>query len=184
MGAESGVERDIVEENAVLVLVQGRQVAGKVRFGDIQEAVAIVVRDGNAHARLKLPVDVIGDSGLRGDVREGAVPVVAIEEAGSHVASHVHIGVAVVVEIRGHRSQRVTPARLEDASGGRDVFESSRAQVAVQGIAGPGESLRTAHHRNPFPLAGPARPGLRRVLQVEVHVVGYENIKETVRVVV
>ena len=68
---------------------------------DVQVAVGIEVADGQAHAGLLLPVLAEGDAGLEALLGEGAVVVVAEQQAGRGVAGDVDVGPAVAVEIGG-----------------------------------------------------------------------------------
>ena len=78
IGGEAGALRDVLEELAVLVFEERRDVAGEIGFGDIEEAVAVVVGDGHSHTRLQLAVEVVGDAGGDGGLLEGAIVAVVI----------------------------------------------------------------------------------------------------------
>ena len=50
--------RNICEKLAVVVMKQRSQIAGKIRLSNIQPAIAIVIGNGNAHARLQRAIEV------------------------------------------------------------------------------------------------------------------------------
>ena len=62
-----------------------------------QQAVAVVVADGDAHASLRLAVGRVGDARLGGYILERAVLLVLIKGGCSGVVGYVDIGPAVVV---------------------------------------------------------------------------------------
>src|SRR4029079_12770773 len=66
--ADARGKRAVVAQAAAAVLVERRRVAGEVRLEDVHRAVAIVVADGDAHARLRLAVLAVGAARGDGDV--------------------------------------------------------------------------------------------------------------------
>src|SRR5450755_2015355 len=78
VAAESGLKRDILEGPLSQVAIQTRRIPGEIRLHDVEPPVAVVVRGGNPHARLCFAVRAEGYAGFGGDVRERAVPVVAV----------------------------------------------------------------------------------------------------------
>src|ERR1700761_8965973 len=61
-GPETGLSGDIGEELAVVVVKQGRQIAGKVRFGNVEATITVEIGDRNTHAGLQGSVKVKGNS--------------------------------------------------------------------------------------------------------------------------
>ncbi len=82
-------------------------VAGEVCFDDVEQAVAVEVADGDAHAGLRLAVGGVGDAGFDGDVFEGAVLLVLVEGGGGGVVGNVDVGPAVIVEVGDGDGERI-----------------------------------------------------------------------------
>ena len=95
----------------------------------IEPAVFVVIEPSRAGG----PSAFIRDTSFRGDVGESAVAVVVIED-GAAVASHVEIGIAVVVEVADGDSLAVV-AFAADAGFFSDVGESSVAVVVIKRAA-------------------------------------------------
>src|ERR1700736_5245322 len=62
----------VVEVAIAEVEVNGVGVTGEVRFDDVQQAIAVVVADGDAHACLGLSVGRVSDTRLSGYIFESA----------------------------------------------------------------------------------------------------------------
>ncbi len=113
--AEAG-EVGVVFKGAVAeVEVEGVGVAGEVGLDDVEQAVAVEVADGDAHAGLRLAVGRVGDAGFDGQVFEGAVLLVLIEGGGGGVVGDVDVGPAVVVEIGDDDGEAVGADGVFDA---------------------------------------------------------------------
>ena len=181
--AEAAGERPVLAEAVTEVGVQRRRVAGEVRLDDVEGAVAIVVADADAHAGLRLAVLAVGAAGADADVRERAVVVVAIERARVRIVRHVDVGPAIVVEVERADAEAVGAAGLEDAGALRDVLEGAVALVAVEHVGAAGQPGRTARDRDAL-VAAEARIGRGRLGEIEVDVVGDEQIEPSVAVVV
>ena len=97
--AEAGEVGVVVEVEVAEVVVEGVGVSGEVGLDDVEEAVAVEVSDGDAHACLGFAVGRIGDAGLDGNVFEGAVLLVLVEGGGGGVVGDVDVGPAVVVKV-------------------------------------------------------------------------------------
>ncbi len=97
--AKAGEIGVVVEVAVAEIEVEGVGVAGEVGLDDVEEAVAIEVADGDAHACLGLAVGGVGDAGLDGDIFEGAVLLVLVERGGGGVVGDVDVGPAIVVEV-------------------------------------------------------------------------------------
>ena len=76
--ADAGEKTDF-GESAVAIVVVEEALHGVVGDKNIGEAIAVVVGKGNAESLAMR----IGDSGLLGNVGEGAVPIVVIEDIAS-----------------------------------------------------------------------------------------------------
>src|SRR5277367_2939969 len=104
-----------------VVAVQGGSVVGEICFENVQAPVAVVVRDGGAHAGLFPAIFVERDASHDGNVRKGSVAIIVVQNAGSAVASHINIGPSVVIEIDGGHAEGIVPASLIDMRGSRYV---------------------------------------------------------------
>jgi hypothetical protein len=91
-------------------------VVGEIRFENIEPAIAIVITDTDAHAGLFVTIFAVGASGYYGDVGEGAIVIVVIQNAGLRVDCNINIGPAVVIEIVGNCGNTISRAGLEDTS--------------------------------------------------------------------
>ncbi len=105
----------VVEAAVAEVLIEGVGVAGEVGLDDVEEAVAVEVADGDAHAGLGLAVGGVGDAGLDGDVLEGAVLLVLVVGGGGGVVGDVDVGPAVVVEVGDGDAEAVGADGVENA---------------------------------------------------------------------
>ena len=159
----------------------------------------VEVAHAHAHSGQGGSVPVEGAAGRDRDLPEGAVVVVAIEEARRGVAGDVDVGPSVVVEIRRRRPHPVgargPPVAADERHGGRpagmgdprllrDVDERAVSAVAIEDVRAAGESLRPAGHGDLVVaavgrVAGPRRPG-----RIEVHVARHEQVQMAVPVVV
>ena len=110
--------------------------------------------------------------------------IVVEQNAGLRIDRDINIRPAVVVEIVGDRSDRVSWAGFENAGFLGDIGESSVAVVVVKDIGVAGESARTAHHRDALPLADRLRRRFGSFRRIELDVVADEKIEMSVAVVV
>ena len=107
-----------------------------------------------------------------------------IEQAGSHVAGYVDIGPAIVIEIGRHGPQSIPAAGVEDARFLRDIGKSAVAVVVVERVMGRGQSLRAAHNWRAFPEAGRHLAGFWRPAQIQIDIIGDEDVQLAVAVVI
>ena len=145
--------------------------------------VAVVVADGDAHAGLGFGVGGEGDAGLDGDVLEGAVVLVLVEGGGGGVVGDVDVGPAVVVEVGGADAEAVGADGGPHAGLLADVGEGAVAVVVVEDVLAAGKAGRAAGDEHALVGAG-AVFGEGRGLEVEVDVVGDEEVEVAVAVVV
>src|SRR4029077_256887 len=115
---------------------------------------AIVVGGGGAHTGLGAGVFVGGGARGDGDVLEGAVSIVVVEDTGGGIAGAENFGPAVVVVIECGDAEGVVAVGLVDVSLDGDVFEGSIAAIVVEDIFCAGQALRSAHYGRAFPDAG------------------------------
>ena len=181
--ADAGGERAVLAESVARVRIQRRRVARKVRLEYVHRSVAIVVADRDAHAGLWLAVLAVGAAARDTDVGERAVAVVAVERARIGVVRDVQIGPAVVVEVERAHAEAVRAFRARDARALRDVLERAVAAIVIQRVPAAGESRRTAGDLDPF-VAAETRLRRRRGGEVEIDVVGDEEVEPSVAIVV
>src|SRR4030095_11991670 len=100
------------------------------------------------------------------------------------VAGYIDVGPAIVVIVEGGNAQRVVGRRLVDMRFRSDIGEFDATQIVVQNILLSRQTARSAHDGNTLPHAGCpfAGSGCRR--KIEVDVVGYDQIKQAVAIIV
>src|SRR3989441_4273970 len=183
VSAESSGESGVLEIGATEIAIERGRVAGEIRLDDVEIAVEVVIGGGDAHAGLGLAVGREGAAGFDGDIGERAVPFVLIERAGLRVVGDVNVGPAVVVEIGGEDAEAESAVGLQDAGGFGDVGEGAVAVVVIEDVFAAGQAGRAAGDHDAFVEAG-ARFGNGRGSEVEINVIGDEEIEAAVAVVV
>src|SRR6266849_6624216 len=158
--AETGGESFVVERGVAIVVVESRGIVGKICLEQIEPAIAIVVRDGGAHAGLLAPVIIKRRARNNGDVRESAVVIVMVENAGGAVARDINVRPAVVVIVERGNTEGIMTVGLIDARFCGDVLKRAVPEIVIKNVFRPRQATRAAHHRNTFPHAG--RPLTRR----------------------
>ena len=73
--------------------------------------IAVVVADSQPHACLLLAILTVAHTAHSTFLAKCSVVVVHEQQAGARVAGNIDVGPAIVVEIRGNRSQAVVDAR-------------------------------------------------------------------------
>src|SRR5216683_2966269 len=174
----------VVEGAVAIVAVERGGIVGEIGFEQIEFAVAVVVGNGRAHAGLLAPVVVESGAGDDGNVGERAVVIVVVKNAGGAVAGDINVRPAVVVVIKSGNAEGVMPVGLIDAGFGSDIFENAVAKIVIKNIFRPRQAAWAAHHRHAFPHAGGPLAGSGRGGQIEIDVVGDEQIELAVAVVV
>ncbi len=101
-----------------------------------------------------------------------------------HVAGDVDVGPAVVVEIGGNDTEAVAAAGLQDAGFLADIGEGAVAIVVIKSIVGQAVVRAGRTSRQALPLAGVVAAGLGGMGQIEIDVVGDEDIELAVTIVV
>src|SRR6266849_3525267 len=112
------------------------------------------------------------------------IMVIHEEQAGSRVASNVNVWPSVFVQIRRYHSHAVTLCDLSDASLLTDVGKCSVAIVLIQRMPSCWQPARSAFDGNAFPIAIGVLSGNRRMFERETHIVGDEQVKVPVKVVI
>src|SRR5690606_1476840 len=111
--------------------IQAVELAGEVRHGDVEPAIAIDIGDIDAHARQRLPVLIDGDADLERDLSERAVAEILPQEVRRRVVRDVDVDEAIAVEIERDHAEplAVLGARASDAGAFADLAEGPVAEV-------------------------------------------------------
>ena len=181
--ADAGEVGAVVEVEAAEVLVEGFGVSGEVGLDDVEEAVAIEVSDGDAHAGLGLAIGRVGDAGFDGHILECAVLLVLVEGGGGGVVGDVDVGPAVVVEVGDADAESIGADGVEDAGFFADVGEGAVSVVVIEDVFAALQAGRPAGDLDAL-VGAAGGGGVGRGLDVEVDVVGDEEIEVAVAVVV
>src|SRR6266404_2543211 len=181
--AEAALVRGVLEIRAAEIAVERRGISGEICFDEIEIAVEIVIGGGDAHAGLGLAVGAESAARFQGDIDERSVLLVLIQRAGCRIVGNVNVRPAVVVQIGSEHAEAKSAVSLEDAGFFADVGESSIAVVVIKNVLAAVESRRTARDHDAFVEAGTGF-GNGRGLQVEIDVVGDEEIEVAVAIVV
>ena len=165
-------------------MVEVASVIGKIRFENVEPAVAVVIGHAYAHSGLLVAILAVRAAGDHRDVRKRAVVIVVKENAGLRIDGHIDIRPAVIVEIVGNGRDGIARTWLQDPGLLGDVSKSSVAVVVIQEISVSGKTARPAHRGNALPLAN-GRLGWRRsFFRIEFDVVADEKIEMAIAVVV
>src|SRR5262249_13762452 len=138
----------------------------------------------NAHTRLQGAIEVECHPGGGPAFFECSVTLVLEKETGCHVTGDIDVRPAVVVEVRRRDAEPIAATRPQDAGFFGDIGEGSVAVVVIKNIVSKGQAAGAAHDGDFLPDAEVAFAGLGGFRQVEIDVVGDEQIEVTVPVVV
>ncbi len=158
-------------------------VSGEVGLDEVEQAVAVEVADRNAHARLGFAVGRESDARFDGDVFEGPVFLILVIRSSGGVVGDVDVGPAVIVKIGDRDAEAIGADGVEDAGLFRYVGEGSIAVVVVEDVLAALQAGRPAGDLDAF-VGACAGLGKRRGLDIEVDVVGDEEIEVAVAIVV
>jgi len=147
-------------------------------------AVQIVVADTDSHARLFLSFIAQGYAPLYALLFESSVMLIHEQEAGSRVASNIYVGPAVLIEVRCHDGHSIAGPGLPDARLNADVGKSSISIIPVKGVAAEGKASGTAGDGKTLPIAVDVGSWPGNVVEVELHVIGDEQIQVTIAIVI
>ena len=86
----------VFEHSFAKAAIERRDVIGEMRLDDVEVPVGVEIGDRQAHARLRHAVLAERGAALKGDVGEGAVPVVAIQDGRRGIGRDVDIRPAVL----------------------------------------------------------------------------------------
>ena len=147
-------------------------------------ALQVVVADTNSHARLFLPLIAQGYATLYALFFESSVVLIDEQKAGSRVASDIYVGPTVLVEVRCHDGHSIARPGLPHARLNAYIGKSSISIIPVKGVSAIRKAPWTAGDGKPLPIAVNVRSRPGNVVEVELHVVGDEQIQETIAIVI
>src|SRR5207253_5292363 len=96
--------------------------------------------------------------------------VVAIECAGGRVASHIDIGPAIIVVIKGGGCHRITTLDLGDARAGGNICEGAVSVVVQEEVGVCRQPFRAAVDRDSLPGTVGAFTWLRSVGEIKLQI--------------
>ena len=127
---------------------------------------------------------VEGRARADGDISKCPVVIILIKNAGRAVAGDVDVGPTIIVEVERGNTERVASIRAIDVCLDRDIFEGTVAAIVIQNIFRARQAMRIAHDRDPLPDTGSSLRGCWRAQQIEIYIVGHDQIKQAITVVV
>ena len=110
-----GSKGDIAEGSIAVVVVQVAGVICEVGLEYIEPSVTVVVRHGDPHPSLLMPVVTVSAAGHDSDIRERTVVVVLEQDARFGVHGDINVRPPIVVKIIGDGGDGVSWARLENS---------------------------------------------------------------------
>ena len=175
---ESRDHAGVREQTAAVVQVEGARLAGDVGHVEVLVAVAVQIAGIDAHPGFGFAPAVDRRAREQSPVLEAAAAKVHPHLVRRAVVGDVEVEPAVEIEIGGHGAEAVAVLGC-DASPFRCVLEAPVAEVAEQAVRFSPVRLRAAVVR--FAAAEGAH---RVAAEIEVHVVGDEQVQRAVAVVV
>src|SRR5258708_36194190 len=131
MEAKDGGEGGVVKSAIAVVAIECSGVVGEIGFENIEIAVAVVVGNGGTHAGLFAAVVIEGSASGHGEIGEGSVAIVVIEDAGGAVPGNIDIRPALVGVVQRRNAESVVARGRIDVSCGGDGLESAMAAVSI-----------------------------------------------------
>src|SRR5271165_3951527 len=151
--AKTGVEDSGSKSSVSVVQVERRDIVRKICLEYVGPAVAVVISYCRSHASLFAAVFVVGHAGIGSYIREGSIPVVAIENAWSSIAGDIDIRPAIAIVVERGDTQAVMPIRVGNATYLTYIFKLSSAEIVIEDVRCIGQPARSAHDRRAFPDA-------------------------------
>ena len=182
--AQSGLDRLVVEHSRAVIAIENVGVVGEVRLEQVQIAVEIVIANSDSHARLLESVLAQGDAPFQALLLKRPVTEIAKQQARSSVAGQIEIHPSVAVKIRGNRGHAIPGIGSVDPSARGDILERTVAAIAVQTVTALRKPARAAIHRHALPRAVRPRSLSWCRFGIEVEIIRYEQVQQTVAVVV
>src|SRR5215471_1147935 len=122
------------ESSVTVVAIEGRAVIGEIGLENIGMPIVVVIPDGGAHPRLLTSIFVVRDSGIGGDVDEGSVPQIVVEDAGGAVAGYINVRPAVVIIVDGGDAEAIVAVGFFDTARSADIREFAAAKIVIQQV--------------------------------------------------
>src|ERR1035438_926948 len=174
----------VIEIAFTVVAVNAASVAHEVRLEYIQVSVEIVVSDADAHSPLVPALVAQCDTTNYAFFSERSVMVIHEKQTGRRITRHEDVGPSVFVKICCDDRHSITFGGAGNPSFFTDVSEGAVSIVPIQQVASGGQPARTAVYRDSLPVARRTIAGYRSLFQIESDVIGYEQIKVSIAVVV
>jgi hypothetical protein len=133
---------------------------------------------------LFLPLIAQGYATLYALLFESSVVLIDEQETGSRVASHIYVGPTVLVEVRCHDSHSIARPGLPNARLNADVRKGSISVIPVKGVSAERKASWAAGDGKTLPIAVNVRSRPGNVVEVELHVIGDEQIQVTIAIVI
>src|SRR5260370_40284746 len=143
-----------------------------------------VITEGHSHGALLGAVLTHGRPGQEAHFLEMALAFIAIVEAWRRIVGHEEVQPSVAIEVRPDRAQAVATVRVVHAGFLGYVRERTVPVVVEEQIASTLQSSWTALHTQTAILTALARTKFGKVIEVEVHVMGDEQIHPAVSSVI
>src|SRR5207249_6479994 len=125
-----------------------------------------VISDAYAHAGLLHAVFIQRHTGFEADIGECAVVLILEQKTRRRIASHIDVGPAVIIEIRGRGCHAVTPGDFADAGPDTDVGERAVPVIAIE-RGDPGrQTTGPAVNGNALPVAIAVLAWLGRAFEI------------------
>ena len=126
-------------------MVEVARVIRKIRFENVEPAVAIVIGHAHAHSGLLVAIFAIRAPRDHSYIRKCAVVIVVKKNARLRIDRHINIRPAVIVEIVGNGRNGIARAWFQDAGFFGNVGKSSVAVVVIQKISVSRKAARPTH---------------------------------------
>src|SRR5215472_11638346 len=110
--------------------------------------------------------------------------LVYIEQARRLIACNVNVGPAIIVEIRRDRAQTVTSARGKNTRLRGDVGERSVSVIVIERVVSGRKAVRAAPDGESLPFTVLGAAGFGYMGQIEIDVVGHEDVQPAIAVIV
>ena len=175
---------DVGEKQRLVVTIESGVLTRKIRDENTKLAGVQVIADGHAHGAERNAVIVERHAGLQTDFGKSAVLVVVVEIISGGIVGDEEIEPAVAVNVGPDRSQTIAPFGIGDARFLADVGKCAVAVVVEQRIAGARQTFGAALHGHSAILAELGFAELGELGEIDVDVVGDEEIQRAVFVVV
>src|SRR5580700_7046126 len=144
----------------------------------------LIIAEGNAHIGLFGPI--LADSHARGICDLGKVPTAIISQkiVLLAVVGYKKIEMSIIVEVFPNDRQSKGIRKVRDSRLLRYIRECAVAVVAVEVIRRALQSSRAALDIDPTILAGLTGTEGRKIVQMEIHIVGHKQVSPAIAIIV